>query len=144
MEAIETQTKRPRGRPRKNPVEPDKPKRPRGRPRKHPVVEPDAPKRPRGRPRKNPDAPKKEEAAHAVDIAALNKTYKNPIDFLRAVMNYEPLEVNLRISAAKALMPYLNKRETKLKYESARQKEIEETRLNHEEFIKQLTGGANG
>ena len=141
MEAIEA--KRPRGRPRKNPVEPDKPKRPRGRPRKHPV-EPDAPKRPRGRPRKNPDAPKKEEAAHAVDIAALNKTYKNPIDFLRAVMNYEPLEVNLRISAAKALMPYLNKRETKLKYESARQKEIEETRLNHEEFIKQLTGGANG
>lgn len=141
MEAIET--KRPRGRPRKNPVEPDKPKRPRGRPRKHPV-EPDAPKRPRGRPRKNPDAPKKEEAAYAVDIAALNKTYKNPIDFLRAVMNYEPLEVNLRISAAKALMPYLNKRETKLKYESARQKEIEETRLNHEEFIKQLTGGANG
>ena len=141
MEAIEA--KRPRGRPRKNPVEPDKPKRPRGRPRKHPV-EPDAPKRPRGRPRKNPDAPKKEEAAHAVDIAALNKTYKNPIDFLRAVMNYEPLEVNLRISAAKALMPYLNKRETKLKYESARQKEIEETRLNHEEFIKQLTGGGNG
>ena len=141
MEAIEA--KRPRGRPRKNPVEPDKPKRPRGRPRKHPV-EPDAPKRPRGRPRKNPDAPKKEEAAHAVDIAALNKTYKNPIDVLRAVMNYEPLEVNLRISAAKALMPYLNKRETKLKYESARQKEIEETRLNHEEFIKQLTGGANG
>lgn len=141
MEAIEA--KRPRGRPRKNPVEPDKPKRPRGRPRKHPV-EPDAPKRPRGRPRKNPDAPKKEEAAHAVDIAALNKTYKNPIDFLRAVMNYEPLEVNLRISAAKALMPYLNKRETKLKYESARQKEIEETRLNHEEFIKQLTVGGNG
>ena len=140
MEAIET--KRPRGRPRKNPVEPDKPKRPRGRPRKHPVVEHDAPKRPRGRPRKNPDAPK--ESAHAVDIAALNKTYKNPIDFLRAVMNYEPLEVNLRISAAKALMPYLNKRETKLKYESARQKEIEEKRLNHEEFIKQLTGGANG
>ena len=142
MEEIETQAKRPRGRPRKNPVEPDKPKRPRGRPRKHPVVEPDAPKRPRGRPRKNPDAPK--ESAHAVDIAALNKTYKNPIDFLRAVMNYEPLEVNLRISAAKALMPYLNKRETKLKYESARQKEIEETRLNHEEFIKQLTGGGNG
>lgn len=139
MEAIET--KRLRGRPRKNPVEPDKPKRPRGRPRKHPV-EPDAPKRPRGRPRKNQDAPK--ESAHAVDIAALNKTYKNPIDFLRAVMNYEPLEVNLRISAAKALMPYLNKRETKLKYESARQKEIEETRLNHEEFIKQLTGGGNG
>lgn len=140
MEAIEI--KRPRGRPRKNPVEPDKPKRPRGRPRKHPVVEQDAPKRPRGRPRKNPDAPK--ESAHAVDIAALNKTYKNPIDFLRAVMNYEPLEVNLRISAAKALMPYLNKRETKLKYESARQKEIEETRLNHEEFIKQLTGSGNG
>lgn len=45
--------KRPRGRPRKNPVEPEQPKRPRGRPRKNPPVE-DKPKRPRGRPRKNP------------------------------------------------------------------------------------------
>lgn len=47
------QPKRPRGRPRKNPVEPEQPKRPRGRPRKNPPVE-DKPKRPRGRPRKNP------------------------------------------------------------------------------------------
>ena len=47
------QPKRPRGRPRKNPVEPEQPKRPRGRPRKNPPVE-DKPKGPRGRPRKNP------------------------------------------------------------------------------------------
>ncbi|MCQ2071399.1 MAG: transposase, partial [archaeon] len=39
--------KRPRGRPRKNPVEADAPKRPRGRPRKNPVAE-EVPKRPRG------------------------------------------------------------------------------------------------
>ena len=44
--------KRPRGRPRKNPVSTEMPKRPRGRPRKNPVVE-EGPKRPRGRPRKN-------------------------------------------------------------------------------------------
>ncbi|MDY5871780.1 MAG: transposase [Candidatus Methanomethylophilaceae archaeon] len=47
------QPKRPRGRPRKNPMEPEQSKRPRGRPRKNPPVE-DKPKRPRGRPRKNP------------------------------------------------------------------------------------------
>ena len=47
------QPKRPRGRPRKNPVEPEQPKRPRGRPRKNPPVG-DKPKGPRGRPRKNP------------------------------------------------------------------------------------------
>ena len=46
------QPKRSRGRPRKNPVEPEQPKRPRGRPRKNPPVE-DKPKRPRGRPSKN-------------------------------------------------------------------------------------------
>ncbi len=45
--------KRPRGRPRKHPADPDAPKRPRGRPRKNPPAE-DRPKRPRGRPRKNP------------------------------------------------------------------------------------------
>lgn len=48
--------KRPRGRPRKNPVAEEKPKRPRGRPRKNPIVAVnDSPKRPRGRPRKNPN-----------------------------------------------------------------------------------------
>ncbi len=44
--------KRPRGRPRKNPLV-EKVIRPRGRPRKHPVLS-DKPKRPRGRPRKHP------------------------------------------------------------------------------------------
>ena len=53
LERRNVREKRSRGRPRKNPVEPDKPKRPRGRPRKIPPVE-DAPKRPRGRPRKDP------------------------------------------------------------------------------------------
>lgn len=61
--------KRPRGRPRKHPVEPAPqspgmaaeapPKRPRGRPRKVPVppaLQPPAPKRPRGRPRKDATA----------------------------------------------------------------------------------------
>ena len=60
--------KRPRGRPRKNPVDgtpgsspPPGPKRPRGRPRKHPVEETPssspAPKRPRGRPHKDGTTP---------------------------------------------------------------------------------------
>jgi len=48
------QERRPRGRPRKNPIVEQKEKRPRGRPRKYPPVDPNAPKRPRGRPRKTP------------------------------------------------------------------------------------------
>lgn len=49
--------KRPRGRPRKRPLDSDtepKPKRPRGRPRIHPLPDPNSAKRPRGRPRKLP------------------------------------------------------------------------------------------
>ena len=48
-DSLSEKSKKPCGRPRKNP--PDAIKRPRGRPRKNP---PDAIKRPRGRPRKNP------------------------------------------------------------------------------------------
>ena len=48
-DSLGEKSKKPCGRPRKNP--PDAIKRPRGRPRKNP---PDAIKRPRGRPRKNP------------------------------------------------------------------------------------------
>ena len=53
LEKLGVRERRPRGRPRKNPPEPDGPKRPRGRPRKNPPAE-SVPKRPRGRPRKNP------------------------------------------------------------------------------------------
>lgn len=59
-----SETKRPVGRPRKNPPpEPTKPKRPVGRPRTRPLPDPEAPKRPVGRPRirplPDPNAPKR-------------------------------------------------------------------------------------
>lgn len=73
-----TEERRPRGRPRKHPIEEEEPKeaRPRGRPRKHPIDE-DKPKesRPRGRPRKHPIEDEKPKEARP-----RGRPRKNPIE----------------------------------------------------------------
>ena len=71
-------------------------------------------------------------------IAKLDKHYDEPIDFLRAVMNHEPLDVTLRIAAAKALMPFVHKRNpltTQFNYVSKRETELQEAMESQKDFF---------
>lgn len=66
----------------------------------------------------------------------LGEKHDDPIKFLRAIMNHDGIDVKTRITAAKALMPFVHKRSARVtEYVSRRDRDKEAALEGEREFF---------
>lgn len=74
----------------------------------------------------------------AAALAQLDRNYDDPIEFLKAVMNHQALDVQWRIVAAKTLMPFMHKRNataTQVQYVSKKERETDAAQEGLQQFF---------